>query len=217
MISKEKNFLFIHIPKTGGNSIQNVLIKYSDDKVTTNADHQDGLERFDLKNDIYSFKKHSILTEYKKELDANFFESLFKFTVVRNPWDRLISYYFSPHRNKKKFNRNEFKEIIWNTPILRHYTSEISFFDKVFSKFNIYREKEKSLDKYVDYFIRFENLESDFKKVCDILNISHESLPVRNKSDKKHYSYYYDDELIDFVEKKFQEEIDYFNYKFERI
>jgi len=51
MISLKYGFIFIHIPKTAGNSIQNVLKLYSEDKIVCTAPYQDGVERFELRSD----------------------------------------------------------------------------------------------------------------------------------------------------------------------
>ena len=204
MISTEKQFLFIHVPKTGGNSIQNVLKKYSEDDVVILADHQDGVERFELRNKNYKITKHSTILDYKNAIDPEKFQNLFKFATLRNPWERAISYYFSPHRNAKKWNRKKFIELVKNMPTLRSYLHED-------------HSKEQPIQQQIDFLIRFESLSADFKTICEQLNINHKELPVVNASIRSHYSTYYDKELIKMIKNKYSEEIEIGSYKFERL
>lgn len=53
MISIKKKFLFIHVSKTGGNSIQNILWHFAEDKIVAHSKKQDGIERFDVINEKY--------------------------------------------------------------------------------------------------------------------------------------------------------------------
>src|SRR5947199_7305777 len=96
MISFQKRFLFVHIPKTAGNSIQSVLRDYSEDQIVALRSEQDGIEHFGLHNPNYKIRKHSTLAEYRMALGDEQFRSLYKFACVRNPWDRMVSYYFTP-------------------------------------------------------------------------------------------------------------------------
>ena len=192
--------MFIHVPKTGGNSIQSILINYSEDNLSTNESHQDGVERFDVVNDLYKLNKHSRLMDYKKKLDNKTFDSLFKFSVIRNPWDRMISYYFSPHRNIQKWNRNDFIKMVKREKSLEYYLKTNIFSSNSFEN--------------LDFLIKFENIDEDFKKVCDLIGVKNDLLPRRNKSDRAEYKSYYDEELKQLIEKKFSKEIEYGNYSF---
>jgi len=69
----------------------------------------------------------------------------------------------------------------------------------------------KKLVQNIDFLMRFEHLNDDFKKVCQIIDIPYQPLPVCNKSERKHYSAYFDEELKGRVALKFQEEIKYGN------
>src|SRR3954451_16145612 len=79
MISFQKRFLFVHIPKTAGNSIQSVLRDYSEDELVALRREQDGVERFGLRNPKYKIKKHSTLQEYRLALGKEKFGELYKF------------------------------------------------------------------------------------------------------------------------------------------
>ena len=99
-------FVFIHIPKTGGNSFQNQILNYTDE-IKTVADHNDGTNRFGIKGEFTKDKHQTLNTYLKIFKEKNINISNLEFvTIVRNPTDRLISFYFSPHRTiieKKKF------------------------------------------------------------------------------------------------------------------
>lgn len=219
MISTQKKFLFIHVPKTGGNSVQNILKKYSEDKIVTIADHQDGKERFEVRNKKYAtLIKHSSLHDYKKSLPPELYAQLFKFSIIRNPWDMMVSFYFSPNRKITVWNRREFKTLVRRAKPIAEYLTIPSMPKKINAclNWNILPEPKKDLISEIDFLIRFEYLNEDFKSACQLINIPFEPLPHRNKSLKKHYSYYYDEELKKMVAEKFWQEIEFGKYHFEQ-
>jgi Sulfotransferase family len=201
MISFQKQFLFVHIPKTAGNSIQSILRDYSEDEIVALRGEQDGIERFGLRNPNYKVRKHSTLAEYRMALGEEQFRSLYKFACVRNPWDRMVSYYFRPTRDLMSWNRKEFKKMILN----------------VFSVADYLRLEEGENDPFanVDRIMRFETLADDFRSVCAALNIPAAPLPQYNRSTREHYAKYYDDELRELVRKRFAPEIERFGYTFD--
>ena len=63
--------------------------------------------------------------------------------------------------------------------------------------------------------MRFENLNDDFRAVCNRLDISTPTLPRYNRSTREPYSKYYDEELRELVATRFSAEIERFGYTFE--
>ena len=196
MISFQKRFLFVHIPKTAGNSIQSVLRDYSEDELVALRSEQDGVERFGLRNPKYKIKKHSTLAEYRAALGETQFGNLYRFTCVRNPWDRMVSYYFTPTQKAKAWDRKKFRKII---------SSALSVADYLRLD-----QGEEAPFGNVDYIMRFENLADDFRAVCAALDISQVALPRYNRSNRDHYSKYYDDQLRELVRARFAAEIERF-------
>jgi len=201
MISLQKRFLFVHIPKTAGNSIQSVLRDYSEDQLIALRKEQDGIERFGLRSTKYKIKKHSTLNEYHRALGEEQFRDLYKFTCVRNPWDRMVSYYFTPTQNPETWNRKKFREIISKAVSLADYLR--------------LDNSERDPFANVDCIMRFENLADEFRAVCDTIGIPPPALPRYNRSSRDHYSKYYDDELRELVRARFAAEIERFSYRFE--
>jgi hypothetical protein len=202
MISFQKRFLFVHIPKTAGNSIQSVLRDYSEDDVVALRAEQDGVERFGLRNPMYKIRKHSTLAEYRAALGEAKFGDLYKFTCVRNPWDRMVSYYFTPTQKPAAWDPKKFRKVISRALPVADYL----------------RLEQGKKDPFgnVDYIMRFENLADNFRTVCAALDISPVPLPQYNRSSREHYSKYYDHELRELVRARFDAEIERFGYAFEQ-
>ena len=201
MISFQKNFLFVHIPRTGGNSIQSILLEYAQEERVALRIEQDGIERFGLHNPTYGVRKHSSLAEYRAALGEEQFRGLYKFTCVRNPWDRMISLYFQPTQQREVWDPRKFRNVVRRAlPITEYLRLD---------------EKKKNSFDNVDYIIRFENLANDFRVVCSTLGIAMPALPQHNQSSRQHYTAYYDRDLREFVRKRFACEIKRFGYTFD--
>ena len=201
MISHKHKFIFIHAPKTAGNSIQNILINYSENTYTNkryDSIKKEYVNKFGIKSEDRKFKitKHTKLNSYYRNWRKKYgsIEDFFKFGTTRNPWDRAISHYF--WRGNKSFDKKRFMKNPGPSPCINYFNVK---------KYN---------DHKLDCVIRFENLQEDFDFVCDKIGIPKQQLPHANKSKHKHYTEYYDDETRSIVAEKYAKDIEYFGYKF---
>jgi hypothetical protein len=210
VLSLKKKFLFIHIPKTAGNAIQGHLRDYSEDEITAPGPLQDGIERFELRSSLHPrLHKHSTLCQYRRVLPRGTLDEIFTFACIRNPWDRMVSLYFSPHRQVSTWDRAAFIELIRATPTTYSYVDARGWSRRwMGSRF-------QPDPPSVDFLMRFESLQEDFRRVCQRLGVPCASLPIRNKSNREHYSVYYDEETIEMVGRKFRYEIRLANYRFD--
>lgn len=114
-----------------------------------------------------------------------------------------MSAYFSPHRVTKGiitgFDRETFRTLISNQKTMREF---ICLSDK------------GSLTGDIQFLIRFEAMEDDFRQVTQAIGIGDLALPHRNRSERQSYREYYDAELRELVEVRFREELDCGGYSF---
>ena len=93
IISPRRNYIFVHIPKTGGTALATALEDRAmkDDILigdTPKAKRRKArLKLLTAKGRIW---KHSNLSDMAGVVDP---AGTFTFTLVRNPWDRMVSYY----------------------------------------------------------------------------------------------------------------------------
>jgi|TARA_B100000035_G_scaffold293764_1_gene283474 hypothetical protein len=202
ILNNDNKFIYVHIPKTGGTTIQQVLNNDSNS----------------VCNNLLG---HVSLKSIKKVLDEDDYNEHISFTTVRNPWDLYVSNYH--YLKQQNHNDSDFKK---EYKILESdsFTDFIKFIHDNRDSL-IFNDEDKtpkwqqllewSFDgkKHVDYFIKLEELSE--KKLREVgLNISYTHTKT-NVSQHDHYSVYYNNETIDMVRDMHKDDIKYFNYKFE--
>ncbi len=198
MINHKHKLIFIHIPRTGGTSIERALCG------------RDWLN-------IHAPSKH-LTAHTAKKIYSEYWDEYFKFTFVRNPWDRMVSLlkygqFYGVSLDIQDIIRSEnyfmyFKKIEYD----KRYFNENQFND-----FNTINESvyQNIFGVEMDFIGKFENLEEDFSEICLINNIINKKLPHVEKSHhRKNYNQYYDSESIQLIEKKYNKDIKLFNYEF---
>lgn len=192
MISEEHNFIFLHVPKTGGTSIEKALDSHYD------------IDRFDYHfwhEESKHWSVHFTLQEmirYKQiKKPVN---KYFVFSVVRNPWERIVS--------AARWRQMDLEEFYFKTksiPLkkLDHDRHKLPQTDFMKIDQNI----------HADFIGRFENLNSDWLKICERLDIEI-TLPHTNQSQHTSYQDYYSPKMKDIIYKEYKEEIKLFKYEF---
>jgi chondroitin 4-sulfotransferase 11 len=201
MINREHKFIFIHIPKTGGTSIE-ALFDQSfygwDDKFCLWKQH---------------CSIHQMQSVYGIDVD-----SYYKFAIVRNPWDRAVSDY-------KWWTRpnSPFFDFLNNTTLedyllirngyekINHLNDSTGRADHFYTQYSFVEIGGACV---MDCIIKFENLQQDFNIFCDQIGMPQQKLPHTNKTNRKHYSEYYNQKTIDIVAQKYHKDIEYFDYQF---
>lgn len=199
MIDHNHKFVFIHVPKTAGTSIErffghNAFHK----KFRTGIPNKEIMIGFDSGSGKYF--QHLTISEIH-DLLGDDIASYFSFGFVRNPWSKIVSSYFF----YKNHGFNSFKDFL--------LSSKIPDQSHLMSQYDFFFDRDQQL---VDFIGRFENLDSDFEFVCKKIGFPYKKLLHKNKSNHKHYTEYYDDETREIVAQKYAKDIQHFGYKFER-
>jgi hypothetical protein len=174
-ISYNNKCIFIHIPKTGGITIESLL-------------------KIDRKIENYLYTIQELEFIYKgmsttishipatlfKQLRPDIFDSYLKFSVVRNPYDKVISEYLWISRNDKKMHNLPLEHLVRRFSVwVENYYTEIDSWRKCPQYKFIYDDQ---MNLMVDHVLKFENFESDVRKLCGILNVEIKTMEHLNKS-----------------------------------
>jgi chondroitin 4-sulfotransferase 11 len=189
-ISHSYKCIFIHVPKCGGTSINNI-IDPSQTKPSCNC----------RRGQIVNKHDHTS-AESIKNTNGQVFDSYYKFAFVRNPYDKLVSEYYWAGKDKIL----TFEKFIYTleSSVRRgelHYKQQYKFLCDANNKLLI---PESNIFKY-------ENYEQNIKTLQDTLKIDKE---IKKFNSNKHESYdkYFTPRLYEIVNQLYAKDFEMFGY-----
>ena len=170
ILNHKYKFIFIKSFKTAGTSLEIALSKFcgNQDIITPIVKEDEKLRsklNFTPPQNYEGMREHMSATEIKNKIGTELFNDFFKFVVIRNPYEQVISAYYWHNESKKK----EKKFFLFKK-------KPISF-DKFFKRkihhifkdeINRYSENGKVL---INQFVKYENFKDDLTKVSETLKL----------------------------------------------
>jgi hypothetical protein len=197
MISFKHKLLFTHPQKCGGTSVEQ-LIEQNDPTNTNGRKY-----------------KHWSLTKQINLIKSKGFnpDEFLKFSIIRNPWDRVVSGYHFAQRMKAYDPPISFEEYIEHlkSPGSPHYPEMTTI------RF-MYHQHSFALD----FVIKLESIQEDIKLIqqhrpnFEIKNLPHKNSSIRFRKNRP-YQHYYNTENKNLIEKLYEWDLTTFNYNFDSI
>lgn len=137
-----------------------------------------------------------------KEKYPDVWKNAFKVLAIRNPYDRFVSGW------KFLGNRIPFDDMI---SIIDNYSGMLPF-----DRYHLTTPLTEGLiddgELNVDFIIRYENLQEDFDKFCDIISYPRAKLPHEKRGYHGNYKKYYNQERADYIYNLMKNDFHYLNY-----
>jgi len=207
LLCDSRKFLFVHIPKTAGQSVHAAL--HSSPNVTVLPEHRPTPMKGAWN---YDHAKAYRIREYLGDR----WEDYFRFAFMRNPWDWLVSLFSYARQSSALENSREPETVRWSQR-MREF--------KNFKEFALCEpmlpepqhlwitEPHDAKQIIVDQVFYFERLREDFDFLKKRIGVDGK-LPHIEPSVHAHYSKYYDDELAEKIGQRYQIDIDLLGYEF---
>ncbi len=226
MVSHKHRFIFIHIPKTAGTSIEKAFGHFETISQSV-QDHRTIREleplnrafgKLNKKENMFILAKRvrdqvrGIYNSNLKPITVNDqeFDSYFKFAFVRNPWSRVVSWYKNVMRDELHQKEHKVTKNCGFEEFLEKHTNQWALRPQLFWL------KNSSGELGVDFVGKFESLEQDFSKACERIGVDHVQLPKMLDGNIGQYANYYNQRTRKIVSELYAEEIEMFEYAFER-
>lgn len=234
IISYSNRFVFFKPIKCAGSSIESVLSDTcSSDDIVVGSTHQGEENLIVSKNDKSETGKLILPSHATPRLvsTTRFYHKIENYdwiTASRNPWDMCVSFWWwsaSETSLPLRLVPNHSDDLSVTRRKFKLFLQTQMYFDDIYTRDEILVTPLEYLSSMssdfcvdrVDFTIRFERLDEDFKELCEYLGIEDKSLPRLKSTQRKsklHYRDYYDDILRFYVESKFSDLVSKFDYSF---
>lgn len=214
ILSPGRSFLFIHIPKTGGTSLALALedrAKADDILIGDTPKAQRRHKRQKALKARGRLWKHAMLSDVEGIVPDAVLDGLFTFTLVRNPWDRAVSYFFwlkaqgFDHPAVQRALDHEFEDFV------RHPETKAEF-----ARFpaRVYMQRSDGREQ-CDLCIRLEHFAEDAEPLFQHLGFRFEMTRENASERATDYRRYYSEETAEIISEVCAEDIARFGYRFE--
>ncbi|MHA1190499.1 MAG: sulfotransferase family 2 domain-containing protein [Alphaproteobacteria bacterium] len=218
IISHKHRFIFIHVARTGGRSLNLSLLPHCgpDDVVTPVRCHHPGQNNS-------GFWQHMPAHAIRQEIGASAFDSYFKFAFERNPWDKIISRYWAYAGDDKKRLYKRLPEWLTGKPLdfktwfeLRKLQGRLFGFGHIRfpSSFQVYTRHSRLA---VDLLGRYEYRNETIAEISDRLGIEistgHKVGTDRHRN-RKPCAELFNDDMQVLVEALYKKELALLGYEF---
>lgn len=209
------NTFFAGVPRTGSTTIRNILGTASLSNERTYIS-QERMQSLGSKR-VPSWRRRQVITwnRHPKVSDVmniskeakELIENAFKFAVVRNPYDRIVSSYCFYIDSIKKHNSNlplyNFKEYVQNVVVPCKTTHVLPQHEFVCVGGKI------SVDKITKY----ENFSEGLNEVFSIIGIKNYTIKKLNASAREEFGSYFDKELYNVISVVYKKDFELFDYE----
>ena len=163
-------------------------------------------------------------------MDAEKWNTYYKFCFVRNPYDRAVSgYHYITSMNdmdklkefEKKCQENGRKVKIFKIPFHKYYLNykEIEEFAYIHTRLNqTMNIIDENKNIFIDFIGKFENIEEDFIKILKKIGfedneIVHDTGKVNSTSHDNYKSYYINNDVLKEINMLYEDDFKNFEYK----
>jgi len=213
IISPGRAFIFVHIPKTGGTSMAQALEARAHRDDILIGDTEKALRR---KNRVKKLApqaagrlwKHSTLADIRGVVSPDDMDRMLCFCLVRNPWDRMVSYYHWLQEQEFDHQAVSLAKTLDFGAFVTHTHTGGTMRAWPYAR---YMQDGSGTERGL--FFRLEHLEEDWTPLVDRLGFSPE-MPHINRSERGEYREYYTAELRDLIGDLCAEDVARFGYTF---
>jgi len=215
ILSRGRRYIFVHAPKTGGTALALALEgRAMADDILLGDTPKARKRRHRVKNVEAAGRlwKHAMLTDLYGLVTQEEIEAFFVFTLVRNPWDRMVSYY---HWLRAQGFDHPAVTLAKGTAFAAFIADPQTVAGMRRFPYGRYVTDAGGVER-ADLFIRLEHLGADLAPLEAHLGFTLSDIPVENASNRQRdYRGYYDAASADIVARACAADIGRFGYRFE--